>query len=120
MIKAFASADGLSQLLVRHKVISSPIALWEFAKGFSQSSQLFDFVLVGTGKDRADKKIEGTMIRHMQFSTPEYLQADHNQECLSTSSLILHVIIFFSVPATTMAMFGYWRSTLLTMLFVNG
>ncbi|RAH80827.1 hypothetical protein BO86DRAFT_340745 [Aspergillus japonicus CBS 114.51] len=59
MIKAFANLDGLSQFLSKAKLIKSPMALTTFAKGFSQASHISDFVLVGSGKDRADEKIRG-------------------------------------------------------------
>lgn len=60
MIKAFANADGLAPLLVRAKLLKSPESLTSFAKGFSQARDASDFVLVGSGKDRADEKIKGT------------------------------------------------------------
>ncbi|KAL3430977.1 hypothetical protein BDV09DRAFT_177380 [Aspergillus tetrazonus] len=66
MIKAFANADGLAQLLVKAKLIKSPGSLTSFAKGFSQARDASDFVLVGSGKDRADEKIKGTF---QQFIT---------------------------------------------------
>jgi hypothetical protein len=58
IVKAFANADGLSQVLVKHKITKSPDMLWDFVKGFSQACETFDFVLVGSGKDRADEKIK--------------------------------------------------------------
>jgi hypothetical protein len=33
--------------------------MWSFAKAFSQAHAGSDFVFVGSGKDRADKKIKG-------------------------------------------------------------
>ena len=59
IIKAFANADGMSKFLLNTKMIRSPSLLWDFAKGFSQAHALSDFVLVGNGKDRADKKVKG-------------------------------------------------------------
>ncbi|KAL4782585.1 hypothetical protein BJX76DRAFT_332340 [Aspergillus varians] len=59
MIKAFANADGLSQLLVKTKLVKSHMSLTGFSKGFSQALDTSDFVLVGSGKDRADEKIRG-------------------------------------------------------------
>lgn len=59
VVKAFANADGLSQLLVRLKLLSSLSHLNLFARGFSQAFDTCDFVLVGAGKDRADEKIKG-------------------------------------------------------------
>lgn len=59
VVKAFANADGMSRFLLSAGLVQSPIALAEFAKGFSQAFATSDFVLVGHGKDRADKKIKG-------------------------------------------------------------
>lgn len=57
MIKAFANADGLAQVLA--KLTKSPKSLDSFVKGFSQARDASDFVLVGSGKDRADEKVKG-------------------------------------------------------------
>ena len=61
--KAFASGQGLATLLMKAgfargredalQVVS------RFTSGFSQSDDMFDFVLVGKGKDRADYKLMG-------------------------------------------------------------
>lgn len=59
MIKAFANADGLSQVLAKAKITKSPRSLDSFVKGFSQARDASDFVLVGSGKDRADEKVKG-------------------------------------------------------------
>lgn len=57
--KAFANADGLSRFLLSTSLVQSTDSLAEFAKGFSQAFATSDFILVGQGKDRADKKIKG-------------------------------------------------------------
>ncbi|XEV04475.1 hypothetical protein FSHL1_009762 [Fusarium sambucinum] len=64
-IKAYANEHGLSQFLVASGIIKAPRDLVEFAKDFTQASENTDFVLVGSGKDRADKKIQGK--RHISF-----------------------------------------------------
>lgn len=61
VVKAFANADGLSQVLMKAGIIKSPDMLWDFVKWFSQAYETFDFVLVGSGKDRADEKIKGEL-----------------------------------------------------------
>ncbi|KAM0282019.1 hypothetical protein ACHAQH_003225 [Verticillium albo-atrum] len=58
VLKAFANADGLADVLVRSRVTRTPKGLWDFAMSFSQACETFDFVLVGSGKDRADEKIK--------------------------------------------------------------
>jgi hypothetical protein len=61
--RAFASADGLAILLAKAGVArgreDAPQILSRFASGFSQADDMFDFVLVDKGKDRADCKITG-------------------------------------------------------------
>ncbi|KAL4725673.1 hypothetical protein ACLX1H_007824 [Fusarium chlamydosporum] len=59
LIKAYANEVGLSQFLVASDIIKESRDLVEFAKDFTQASENTDFVLVGSGKDRADKKIQG-------------------------------------------------------------
>jgi hypothetical protein len=59
--KAFASGEGLATLLVKAGVATrgdSHQVLSRFTRGFSQAD-MFDFVLVGKGKDRADHKLMG-------------------------------------------------------------
>ncbi|KAJ4232321.1 hypothetical protein FSOLCH5_009784 [Fusarium solani] len=59
VVKAYANELGLSQFLVASSIIKTPHDLLDFAKDFTQASETTDFVLVGSGKDRADKKIQG-------------------------------------------------------------
>ena len=61
MIKAYANEAGLSHFLASSGVINAPRDLVEFAKDFTQASEYTDFLLVGSGKDRADKKISGKL-----------------------------------------------------------
>lgn len=62
MVKAFASGDGLAYLLSKAGIVSqaqSQDVVSRFTRGFSQADDMFDFVLVGKGKDRADHKLMG-------------------------------------------------------------
>lgn len=59
VIRAFANADGMSRFLMHVGIVQSSTSLSEFAKSFTQASATSDFVLVGPGKDRADKKLKG-------------------------------------------------------------
>ncbi|GAB1316540.1 hypothetical protein MFIFM68171_06750 [Madurella fahalii] len=61
--KAFASGEGLAHLIAKAgiaKAGDSQRVLSRFTCGFSQADDMFDFVLVGKGKDRADHKLIGT------------------------------------------------------------
>lgn len=62
MVKAFASGEGLAYLLSKAGIASqaqSQDVVSRFTRGFSQADDMFDFVLVGKGKDRADHKLMG-------------------------------------------------------------
>lgn len=61
-VKAFANAEGLAHLLVRMGIARETRVLSEFAKEFSQAWDMADFVLLGRGKDIADKKINGKLL----------------------------------------------------------
>lgn len=57
-IKAFVNGDGTSRFLSTAGVVQPSSSLWEFGMGFSQAHAASDFVFVGNGKDRADKKVK--------------------------------------------------------------
>ena len=57
--RVYANLKGLGEVCHRSGILDSPSVLEDFARGFTGSKQLFDFVDVGTGKDRADDKISG-------------------------------------------------------------
>ena len=62
VVKAFASGDGLAYILSKAGIIRQGDAqdvVSRFTRGFSQADDMFDFVLVGKGKDRADHKLMG-------------------------------------------------------------
>lgn len=63
--RAFASGDGLATALTKAGVTGSGDAqrvVFRFTSGFSQANDMFDFVLVGKGKDRADHKLMGLSV----------------------------------------------------------
>ncbi|RYP42111.1 hypothetical protein DL767_000476 [Monosporascus sp. MG133] len=66
VVKAFANGDGLAQLLMRAGMVKRDNALASFASSFSQADEMFDFVLVGKGKDRADHKITGALKHYVE------------------------------------------------------
>jgi hypothetical protein len=55
----YANVRGLGDVLVRTGVIEELGVFEDFVRGFTRGKSLFDFVDVGAGKDRADKKIIG-------------------------------------------------------------
>jgi hypothetical protein len=62
--KVYASGDSLPNLLEKaclaEDAQDSHQALSQFARGFSQADDRFDFVLAGQGLDRADCKVMGS------------------------------------------------------------
>ena len=58
--RVYANIKGLGEACHRSGILDRPSLIEEFARGFTGSKQLFDFVDVGMGKDRADDKISGS------------------------------------------------------------
>ena len=58
--RIYANLKGLGDVCSRSGILSSPSQLEDFARGFTGTKQLFDFIDVGSGKDRADDKISGS------------------------------------------------------------
>ncbi|KAK8113578.1 hypothetical protein PG984_014104 [Apiospora sp. TS-2023a] len=59
VVRAFANVTGLREALHRRRVTCDMDQLRAFASGFNNRQALFDFVDVGSGKERADSKIRG-------------------------------------------------------------
>lgn len=59
--RVYANIKGLGDVCHKSRIIERPDMMEDFARGFTGSKQLFDFVDVGTGKDRADDKISGDL-----------------------------------------------------------
>ena len=60
--RVYANLKGLGDACHRSGLLERASLIEEFARGFTGSKQLFDFVDVGMGKDRADDKISGTSL----------------------------------------------------------
>jgi hypothetical protein len=59
LVKAYANFNGLGSSLQREKRLKDKDQLRTFAAGFSSRQAFFDFVDVGSGKERADLKVQG-------------------------------------------------------------
>lgn len=57
--RVYANLKGLGDVCHRAGILMKPSIIEEFARGFTGSKHLFDFVDVGMGKDRADEKVSG-------------------------------------------------------------
>ena len=59
LARIYANMKGLGDVCHKAGILTKPSTIEEFARGFTGSKHLFDFVDVGMGKDRADEKISG-------------------------------------------------------------
>ena len=57
--RIYANLKGLGSVCQRSGIIDRSEVIEDFARGFTGTKKLFDFVDVGMGKDRADDKISG-------------------------------------------------------------
>ena len=57
--RLYANLKGLGETFRKAGIVEDSSIVENFARGFTGSKQLFDFVDVGSGKDRADEKISG-------------------------------------------------------------
>lgn len=57
--RIYANVRGLGEVLVRTGAINHIGVFQEFVQGFTRAKTMFDFIDVGSGKDRADEKIIG-------------------------------------------------------------
>lgn len=57
--RVYANTKGLAETCYKSGIIERAGLFDDFARGFNGSRLLFDFVDVGSGKDRADDKISG-------------------------------------------------------------
>lgn len=72
LVRAFANISGLGRTLVRDGRLQDINHLRAFATGFSNRQVFFDFVDVGSGKERADYKIQGKIYQFC-FVGPQIL-----------------------------------------------
>jgi len=57
--RIYANVKGLAEACYKAGIVDRPQLVEDFVRGFNGSRLLFDFVDVGSGKDRADDKIAG-------------------------------------------------------------
>ncbi|KAK4155868.1 hypothetical protein C8A00DRAFT_31311 [Chaetomidium leptoderma] len=76
MARAFASGEGLATLLVKAGLAKSGDGqqiVSRFTSGFSQADEMFDYVLVGKGKDRADHKLMGAFRQFVESPSCQHV-----------------------------------------------
>lgn len=69
-VKAFANVDGLGRALERDGRLINTTQLRAFITGFNTRKAYFDFVDVGSGKERADNKLRGKQMTISFHSGP--------------------------------------------------
>ncbi|KAI9740005.1 MAG: hypothetical protein M1835_003166 [Candelina submexicana] len=63
--RIYANTKGLAETCARAGIVSNPSTVEDFARGFTRSKHLFDFIDVGHGKDRADDKLSEVFKLHL-------------------------------------------------------
>ena len=101
--RVYANLKGLGDACVKSGIVNSPSLLEEFARGFTGSKQLFDFVDVGSGKDRADDKICGKYCSVFLNSRQDE-RTESLQKCSNFIFTTAIVVILFSAGLTIMVM----------------
>ncbi|KAI0384900.1 hypothetical protein F5Y04DRAFT_248021 [Hypomontagnella monticulosa] len=66
LVKVIANVRALSKTLKRINYVDSEAVLYEFIAGFNRAQAYFDFVDVGSMKERADAKMIDTMDFHVR------------------------------------------------------
>jgi hypothetical protein len=119
MARAFAPGDGLATLLAKAGIANpgdSQYVLSRFTRGFSQADELFDFVIVGKGKDRADNKLMGQFSPESFPPCPSKLLREMTYRRLSfqgrfgSLSRARAASMSSSLAATTMVMSACWKN----------
>lgn len=59
LVRIYANVRGLADVLHKSGIIDRASLFEDFVRGLTGSKLLFDFIDVGTGKDKADDKITG-------------------------------------------------------------
>ena len=105
--RIYANLKGLGDICHRSGILERSTLIEEFARGFTGSKQLFDFVDVGSGKDRADDKISGEILQCIVSSASHVFM--EMQKYSNFTYMIVIVAIYSSVALTITAMLDYSR-----------
>ncbi|CAK4030169.1 Hypothetical predicted protein [Lecanosticta acicola] len=64
-VRIYANSKGLAQTCTKAGIVNSPEVVEDFFRGFTQGGDLFNFIDVGSGKDRADTKMKADFELHI-------------------------------------------------------
>lgn len=105
--RIYANLKGLGETCHRAGILENPATIEHFARGFTGSKQLFDFIDVGVGKDRADDKISGRQefrhfLPHVVDDTQRFLNFMYTTAIAGT---------FYLAAPTITVMLEYWKTS---------
>ena len=103
--RLYANLKGLGETCHRAAILENPSIIEHFARGFTGSKHLFDFIDVGVGKDRADDKISG--ILHFSLSLSNVF--NKAQRFLSFIYTTAIADMYYLAVPTIMVMLGSWK-----------
>lgn len=106
--RIYANVRGLGDVLVKTGAIEHTGIFEDFVRGFTRAKTMFDFIDVGSGKDRADDKIIGESCELLETLRV----TDPIQRTSSYSLRTITVADSFSAVRTTMATHGSLKSAL--------
>lgn len=106
VVRAYANLKGLGDVCQKSGIIDRAEVIEDFARGFTGSKQLFDFVDVGSGKDRADEKISEIFklhlydchCRHILFGCSHDNGYARLLEDIADSSILNRITLLEGVP----------------------
>lgn len=104
--RIYANLKGLGDICTKKGIIARPDVIESFFKGFTGSKQLFDFVDVGAGKDRADDKLSGMAPHVLQIIQNH---AHHLKKYSNYIFMIVTVDKYSSPALMTTATPAYWK-----------
>ena len=109
--RIYANLKGLGEVCHRAAILENPATIEHFARGFTGSKHLFDFIDVGVGKDRADDKLSGE-ISEVFFSLNHF---NETQRFLNCICMIAIADIFCLAAPTIMVMLESWKILLISL-----
>lgn len=103
--RIYANLKGLGETCHRAAMLENPATIEHFARGFTGSKHLFDFIDVGIGKDRADDKISGILQLNLLFPN----SSDEIQRFLSfIYTTVIADMCYLAAPMITV-MLESWK-----------
>lgn len=103
--RIYANLRGLGETCHRAAILENPSTIDNFARGFTGSKYLFDFIDVGVGKDRADDKISGMLQLILLFTN----SSDERKRFLSFIYTNAIADMYYLAAPTITVMLESWK-----------